>query len=241
MDNNTQQAATGWDETLVTAYEQSKRARSQARRSITLLILGVVIVYISLMWRAIVNFEAHRMPEFGAALSVEAGQLAPRVTRDLKVMAERLYPLYVDAFQKMFERDWPRMKEQGLKEMGLLQSHAYSRWPKIQSALMDVVTTAEVSTRKELAAIVDERDLEKISVAYGEALNSQLESLLKTTLKEHVEVAEKIGDNLIKITATEPDIKPPIDLRYNLGMMLELIGTEMQSAVPTISVKGVLQ
>jgi hypothetical protein len=213
---------------LIAAYQLSEKRRAQARRSVTLVILGVIAIYVSLLWGTIRDFKVNHMSEFTAALGVEAVGLAPQVTADMRAMVNRLYPHYVSTFQMMFERDWPKIQAQGLKEMNALDEHARSRWPQIETEINNLVLTSEDVARDELGKFVSEADVQTIAIAYGEAIKGKVDVVLTTTLKDHVNVSKQIGENLEKMCATEPDIVKPIDMKTTLGMMLEVAGIEIQ-------------
>ena len=213
---------------LIETYQSGTRKRRRARRCITWLILGVVAAFGLGLRSIILDFTGRRAPDFRAALGDEAGRLAPRLGADLGAMSQRLYPVYAASFQSAFTRQGPEMQRLGLEEMRKLDAHAQACWPRIEAGLSDVVSNAESTAQTEMARFVTPQEAEGISVAYGAALQERLDTLMSTTLKQHVAVASEIGTNLSLLVATEPDIRSPVNMQNTLGMLLELTGVEMQ-------------
>lgn len=213
---------------LIDACQKSERSRNRARRSITVLILAVVAVFGVVLGALIARFRNQHAAEFRTALGTEVGQLAPRLGSDLAAMADRLYPVYVASFERMLAKEGPEIQRLGMEEMKKLDAQAQASWPKIEAGLADVVSNAESTAQVEMSRFVAPKEAEAMSVAYGEALQKSLDSLLATTLKEHVAVAEEIGTNLTKLAATEPDIRQPVNMQATAGILLELTGIELQ-------------
>jgi len=213
---------------LVTRCRQSEHDRALARRCITLLILGVIAVGICLAWTAITDFRDRRLPEFTAAMGVELASISPDFISDVRDMVDRLYPYYSLAFQRMFERDWDKMRDAALGEMKQLDAHAQKRWPEMENGILDFILTTEEVLREELGKFVTPADLEKITAAYGAALQAEYSEIFSSTLQSHVKVTEHIGSNLQEMIHTEPDITKPIETQEVLGILLELAGTELQ-------------
>lgn len=216
---------------LIAAYRQTGKNRALARRCITLLILGVILVHIGLLWAIIRDFRYNRMPEFVAAMSTEMANISPKFIDDVRDMVNRLYPHYVSVFQKMFERDWPKIKEITLEEMRLLDAHAQKSFPEIEKGIVEVVLTSEETLQEELNKFVSPAEVEETAVAYGKALQKKYDTFLSITFREHVNVSKEIGGNLEKIIAMEPDITQPVDMQEALGILLELVGTELQKGL----------
>lgn len=223
-----QESVAGDAQVLIDAYQQSVRKRGAARRMITLLILSVVAVFGILLGSAFAHFRNSQMGAFRSALGAEVGQLAPRVGVELGGMAQRLYPVYVSSFEQMFAKQGPVMQQRGMEEMKTLDAYAQARWPRIEAGLTAVITNSEGAVQQELGRFLAPSQAQDISLAYGQALQGQLDTVLATELKEHVAIASMIGTNLTQILATEPDIKPPVDMQATLGILLELTGHDLQ-------------
>jgi len=213
---------------LVERLRAAQQKRAAAARSITLMLLGTVVVYVFLIWNSVLDFRRHRLPEFTAALNEEASHLAPKVADEMQGMMNRLYPRYVDAFQTMFERDMDKMQAECIAQMELLEAHARERWPDVQEELGSFVFSVEETCKAELGRYVAGGDAEAVCVSAGKALHEQYEQLLAQRLRDHVAVAREIGENLEKMLAAEPDISHPIAMTDALGVTLELAGLELQ-------------
>jgi len=216
---------------LIAAFERSEKRNAQARHCITLMILGVILIHALLIWAVIKDFRHQKLPEFTAAMGVELGRMTPQLRADLTKIAERTYPLYIDACEKMFERDLPEMEKALNDELTALDEHAKERWPDIEAGVADILITAEEVIMDELSDILTPSDVDAIKAGYGAALLAKYDSLLRTHLANHAEIASEIGFNLNAIAESEPGIIPPVDLRATLGIMLELVGSELQQGL----------
>lgn len=216
---------------LIATLRRLEKNRALARRCVSLLLLGVIAVNICLLWSAIMDFKNNRLPEFVSAMGTEMTYISPKFADDLTHMFNRLYPRYIAAFQKTFERDGPVIKEKADEEMRKLQDYAFKRLPNLEAGILDVRSASEHMVREEMSKFVTPEEAEQISEAYGKALQDKYNEILSTTLNEHVKVAEQIGDNLQEMIATEPDIKQPIEMQEALGILLELSGVELQKGL----------
>ena len=216
---------------LIAAWRRAEKSRAVARRSVTLVVLGVIAVYGCLIWTVIQDFRTRRLPEFTAALSMEAGNLAPGLVADSRAIVNRVYPVYVQAFQNMFERDMDKMKDLVSSEMSTLNAYAQSKWPDIERETMNVVIASEEVVLEELGRFMTPAEAKRTTEAYSAALGTKYEALLSTTLKEHANIASEIGENLDRIAATEPDIQKPVSMNCAVGMLLERAGTGLQTSL----------
>jgi hypothetical protein len=216
---------------LIEDFQRSEGHYRFARWTVTFLVIATVVAHIYGLWGVIRDFRDNRTGEFAEALCAEAVIMAPAITEDASVMAERLYPHYAEAFQTTFERDWPKIQAQAHQEMELLDAHAQSQWPAITNGLMQIFLSSEDILAEELGTIMPPDDANRILDAYGEALLAEYETLIEEDLREHSELADEIGVLLEQLVATEPDIQHPVDMQSTIGMMLELVGTELQKDI----------
>ena len=229
MSNGAEPATGGWG--LVATCRESEKARAFARRCVTLIILGVIIVHAGILFATVKDFQSNRVPEFWGAVSVEAANMSPQLVLDVRDMANRLYPHYVLVFQKMFERDLPTIQAKAEEEFGLLDAYGKERWPDIEQGIVDLMLTSEEVVRKELEKYVTPEEARDIAAQYAAAAGTKFEDILSNALSGHSEVAREIGENLEKMIETEPDIEQPVDMAEALGILLELAGTEMQKGL----------
>lgn len=215
-------------EELIKRFHESEHKKAVARRAVTLLILGVIVLYVGVIWSVVMNFRYNRLPEFTTALSAEASSMAPGLVQDVRDMANRLYPHYLSVFQQIFERDWDKIQQEITKQLGLLDTYAQSKWPEVEKGILELVDSTEEVAKEEMAKFVSPGEAEEIALSYDRQIKAKCNDLLGARLKEHVKAAESIGVSLDKMMAAEPDVAPPVDLAKTLGMMLELSGIELQ-------------
>lgn len=224
----TEQAAGGQVGSLIERLRRAEGKRAEARRSTTLLIIGIVAVFVSLLYTTIIAFP-NRLPEFTAALNREFGEIAPEAGEQVRNMMNRLYPHYVDTFQRVFERDMDKLQAEAMDHMDQLDSHAQQRWPLIEQGIAELATSTETCLRDELAAFLPQEEAHRLCMAYSEALMVESDTFFKRRFEKHAIIAEDIGVTLAEIAQTEPDIQGPQDMRETLGTMLELAGIELQN------------
>ncbi len=216
---------------LMAAYKRSEKQRAVTRRIVTLLLLAVIGTFIWQMWRTIRDFTDNRLPDFAAALGQEAVFLAPGATDKLRETANRIYPVYVAAFQRMIERDTPKLRAQATVEMGKLDAYAQQRWPALQENILDTLSSTTNIIADKLNTMIPAQDVDRVILAYGEAIHGQYGKTIVDPFQEHVELVEDIGRLLHELPSKEPDIAPPVKLQPALGMMLNLIGSELQKNI----------
>jgi len=223
----TEQAAGGQYRGLIERLRRAEGKRAEARRSTALLIIGIVAIFVSLLYTTIIAFP-NRLPEFAAALNREFATIAPEAGEQVRNMMNRLYPHYTDAFTRVFERDMDKLQAEAMDHMAQLDSHAQERWPLVEQSIIELVVSTENCLRDELAAFLPQEEADRLCMAYSEALMTESDTFFKRRFEEHAKIAEDIGITLAEIAQTEPDIQRPQDMKDTLGAMLELAGLEMQ-------------
>jgi hypothetical protein len=216
---------------LIEAHRSAERSRATARRSISLLIVGVIVIHLGLLWSALTDFRSRDFPEFLGAVGGELANISPRLVSDVQDMVNRLYPHYVHVFSQMFERDYPRMADTAHAELSKLDAYAQEKWPLIEGGIVDLTLTSEDVVREEMSNILSDDEVQRISAAYGAAIHNRFNEVLTTTLKEHVDLSREIGLNLDRMVATEPDLAQPVSMQEALGILLELAGSELQQGL----------
>ncbi|NQT94721.1 MAG: hypothetical protein HQ559_18335 [Lentisphaerae bacterium] len=146
-------------------------------------------------------------------------------------MLNRLYPVYVESFQDVMERDWDKIRDEALRQTEQLDAYAKERWPLIQDEIAALAISAESSCREEFSPYLSDAEARNVCMAYGEALENKSEEILLERFSDHFEVAGNIGMNLELLLKTEPDIQTAPDMTEILGVMLELAGIELQKGL----------
>jgi len=216
---------------IIATYRAAERAQARARRSVTLIVIGVIAIHAGILVSTAVEFSNHRLPEFAAALSTEAANLTPRLVGDMRGLVNRLYPHYQEVFQQMFERDWATIEAKAQEEMRQLDQYAQQEWPKIEAGIVDVALTSEEVLQEELSRYISQEDARRIGVAYGVALEGKYNELLTSTFRDHVNVSREIGENLQRLMEAEPTLDESVSIHEATGLMLELMGVEMQKGL----------
>jgi len=214
---------------LIDELQAAQRDRRNARNVMTALIAVVVVVFVFLGFQEVSEFQDEELEVFGEALSYEIAELAPEIGEDLREAFNRLGPVYEDAFVKVFNRDEEEYYEVLSDEYIGLQQHAQQAWPRFEEALAELVIEQEETARTELNRIVDREKLADISFYYNEALEEYLTEYFEGKFAVNLDVSESIINKLTRIAEEEREMNPS-DSKYTLGLMLELLGLEMQTA-----------
>jgi len=214
---------------LIDELQAAQRDRRNARNVMTALIAVVVVVFVFLGFQEVSEFQDEELEVFGEALSYEIAELAPEIGDDLREAFDRLGPVYEDAFVKVFNRDEEEYYEVLSDEYIGLQQHAQQAWPRFEEALAELVIEQEETARTELNRIVDREKLADISFYYNEALEEYLTEYFEGKFAVNLDVSESIINKLTRIAEEEREMNPS-DSKYTLGLMLELLGLEMQTA-----------
>ncbi len=213
-------------ESLISRYRTAQGKRRTVRRTISLSILLIVALYIVLIYRSFSDFRNH-LPEFGSELSAEAALLMPQLIDDVQRMIDRLVPFYMDTFARTLSANEEQFRESLTLEFEALDRSAQRSWIKIEEAIAQLVIDQEYAARHALTGLMTEEDISRISNAYRMALERRLERFFAEHLGDHIAVGEGILANLEEISRTETDL-PEDDTQFILGMMLELLGLQMQ-------------
>lgn len=214
---------------LIEELQSAQRDRRNARNIMTVVVAVVVLVFIFLGIQEVKNFQKEELDEFAAALGVEAAELAPVIAEDLGEAFNRLGPVYETAFVEVFQRDEETYYEVLSNEYIGLQQHAQTAWPQIEEALAELVVEQEQAASEELDKVIPREKLADLSFVYNKALEDYLAGFMEGQFKVNLDVSEDIIAKLNRIAEEETDLTPA-DTRYTMGMLLELLGLEMQAA-----------
>ncbi len=211
---------------IIAAYQGAVKQRKTIRILVAAMILLIVLINLGLIWTTLVDFQITGLPLVQDGLSREMQNYLPTLTKELSAASERVIPVYTEAFAQVFARDQELYAETLLSEFEKLQEYSEAATPKIQEAIAQLVIDQETAASEALQAFMSEDDFAMISVAYQEALEQQLQIIMETHFYEHLSVGQEIIDKLEHIAATEKEV--PTSNQVILGMMVELLGLEMQ-------------
>lgn len=208
-------------------YQSALGARTRARTVIAVLLVLVLGAFAFQCWRTYVHFRDTGLSETQVLLGEQLQAYAPEAAAELSSAAQRVLPVYAEALQTTFERDQERYLEAVATEFSALEDYAHGETPKIQEAIAKLVLEQQAAAEHSLRTILTEEEFARISVAYQEALQAQLERTLDVHFSEHIQVADRIVQKLEQLAASEP--KPlEADSQVITGMLVELLGLEMQ-------------
>lgn len=214
---------------LIEELQAAQRDRRNARNIMTALIAIVVVVFVFLGYQEVSRFQEEELEVFAQALSDEAVDLAPDIADDLGAAFDRLAPVYEEAFVEVFNENEEEYYALLSDEYIGLQQHAQAAWPKIEEALAQLVVDQEETASKELQKFIPRDKLANLSVYYNQALEKYLSEYMEGKFAVNLEVSQDIINKLNQIAEEEQDLKPD-DVKYTLGLMLELLGLEIQTA-----------
>ena len=160
-------------------------------------------------------------------LVTELQAYAPTAAQHVAASAERVIPVYTQALQSTFTRDQDRYLETLVNEFGALENYAMAQSPKIEESIASLVEDQRLAADKALKGILSEEDFARISLAYNDALQAELERTMEQHFSEHMVVGERIIEKIQRIAETESG---PLetDPQVITGMLVELLGMEMQ-------------
>lgn len=216
-------------DSLINEYSGALRSRKLSRLFFILIIVAVVGLYLLQFWRVIEDFRDHGIAQVQTELAEELTSYAPIFQRQLQRSSDKVVPAYMDAFASTWERDQERYLEVLVDEFAVLEQYAQAQTPLIQEALAQLIIDQETVASEELARIFgDQETFAEIGLSYQVAMEEQLAVFFEKHLEDHVAVADSIVSKLETIGASEPEVIA--DTQVLLGMMVELLGLEMQLA-----------
>lgn len=214
---------------LIEELQAAQRDRRNARNIMTALIAIVVVVFVILGYKEVARFQEEELEVFAEALSIEAADLAPEIADDIGAAFDRLAPIYEQAFVDTFQENEEQYYELLSDEYIGLQQHAQAAWPKIEEALAQLVVDTEQTASTELAKFIPRDKLANLSIYYNQALENYLAEYMEGKFAVNLEVSQDIVNKLSVIAEEEEHLKPK-DVKYTMGLLLELLGLEIQDA-----------
>ena len=221
---------TGHESNLIRAYQDAANQQRLANRIATIAIIATVLLFIYLIWSQFSRFVNEDLTEFSASLGVEATEFMPTVVKGLDEMTGRLVPVYIDSFTTVLERDESKYLEVVQREFQALDAYAVNEaWPKMQEALAQLVVDQETAFKESMQGLMTREQIADLSFAYRDAMEAYLGNTFEAGFTEQTATGEMIITKLEKL-ATTADEDMPTNSHYIIGMLLELLGLEIQEA-----------
>jgi hypothetical protein len=212
---------------LIHRLKSAQRSRRTARNLMTLLIVGVILVFLGLWYFAFDSFDEQKQAALMDALTEEATYLMPEVQDQLVAAGERLIPAYRDAFSQTFAENEQAYYDLVETEFAKLEEHGQEAWPRIQQAINDLLFEQEQTVRTKLSEYLSDEELDALTQQYNEELSARLERYFRMRHSENIVLAEGLFDKLEALAEAEGSL-PQADTQYIIGMFVELLGIEMQ-------------
>lgn len=212
----------------IEAYQKSVQELSIARKTITVSLVGVILLSVVVLCFSASNFMKKGVPEFTTAFREGIAPVASQNIERIRLMAGNLYPVYADAFQKMFDQDLPKMEEEFHRQMEGLDKYAQGRWPLFQKDLNKIIYDQEAYITQQMRTLVGEKQAKEVAHMYRTSAVQKITEHLLIGLTDHQIVLDEIRENLDRIVFTEPDIVPPVNVQEAIGMLVELAGVNLQ-------------
>ena len=151
----------------------------------------------------------------------------PVVSERVAEMTDMVVHKYIEAFSNVYAKDQDRYVQTLSDEFVALDQYSKNAWPLIEEQIAELVVAQENATREALRGVLTEEDIGEVSMAYRVSMESYLTVLFETEFSDQIKVGDQILANLTEIAQTEQDAEIT-DSQYILGMLMELLGLEMQ-------------
>ena len=211
-------------------YRQAVKNLKMARLTVGLLVFCIVLCYAMLLWVTYKDFRDKQLPLLTAELSAEAAAYMPEVADRLSAMLNKVLPIYANTIAEKFNKDQEKYLVVLTDEFSELERYGQKKWPELQEAIAQLALDQEKAVNKALVDIVPPQQLEAVGVAYCGALQKRMEEMFSEHFEKQIMVGEQIINNLIKLAETEPDLPKQDSTNYIFGLLLELLGLQMQYA-----------
>lgn len=216
------------DYDLVAEYEAADSNRTIARRTITLTIIFMFLAFLANLYFEVSYFVEEEVEVFVAELGAEATAYAPEFSRRLQGLANTVVPRFIDTLANTYADNEEEYVELLVEEFQKLEIESREAWPRMEEAIAKLVIEQEEAARRELEGIISSDDIAEVSLAYRVAMENYLEDLFETYFTEQAAAGDRIMANLALLAEVELDDLPD-DNQYLIGMMIELLGKEMQN------------
>lgn len=215
---------------LIEEFRNSSQKLKSTSRFITLGIVGIILVFLILIFSTFRTFANQGVPQLVSSLQLQAAPLAQKYSPKITSAIQDAIPAFANAFHKTLEKDLPNIERQMSEEASRLENYLENKWPLYEQEIQKMILEQEETIVKEFSDVLTEEAAENLAFAYGDALNNRYQKLMHDDLKEHIDVADSIAQNLQKI-AEQENVEKPINLQEALGLFLELAGIEIQSGI----------
>lgn len=213
--------------TVIDRFREAQVAYANARRTIVLTAILVVVVYIAVIITTINNFRTNQIDQFAGVLSEEMSAYLPEAGERVKLLVDRVVPVYSEVLARTFERDQEKYLTVLSDEFQALELYVQESTPRMQEAIAQLVVDQEMAAGEALEKLVPRSELTAASNHYHEALQAKMQEVLTTYFAEHISTSERILRKLNQMASLETE-EIPEGGRYTIGMILELLGLEMQ-------------
>lgn len=218
---------------LLDDFETARTSATEARRTVVLSALVVLTAFP--IYAAIVfnDFISTRLETFYSQLALHTSQIVSIHSPRLSKMVDNVYPHYLDEFQKMSEKEFPRLIRGVEKQIGKLQNYADAKKPLVEARLEKLVmarleqaiTRLEKASGKQLTA----EEAARITDIYKERLRAQSDKLFVKAFVDHKHIVDKLEKSLHRLEQSEPDLAREVAPEEAVGILLEFAGVELQS------------
>lgn len=220
---------------LIKSFEEAAQKRAVARRTISVLLLGAIFTFLLSLWNSGTTFVYEGIPQLSRHMEKQAAPIAEKYATKAGKMLNDLAPLYVTEIGGMLERELPYFERELRAQFAHLDSYAEKRWPDFEKALDQLVSEQQQVMFEVLSKSVGDRvqvtDLEEVADLYAVALENRLTNLVNTSMKEHIAVANEIGQNVYDIVDADYEVQTHIDPQEAVGLLFEMIGLQMQESL----------
>ncbi|MGF1451012.1 MAG: hypothetical protein ACFB21_02925 [Opitutales bacterium] len=229
MSDSSEQSSEAALEQLIESLKNAQRERRHARNWMSVLLAVVLVVFLYFGYVSVESLsDEQQMAKFNEALQAEVTQdIQPVLMEEIRSSAERIVPAYQDVFAETLDRNADAYQQMIAEEFVKLESHAMNAWPRIQEEIARMADRQVEVTRDELSQYLEPEQLRAVNEAYLNEINIYMESFLEQNFGQEIILADNVLMKLEQVAETEPDpgIANPL---FSLGIMIELLGYEMQ-------------
>jgi len=212
---------------LVEMHRQTLRRLWRVQRNAVLVPLVLLVALVGYIWFRLDDFCKNKAPLILTEVVKQSPQYMGPVLGSATDSLGRLAPIYSQAIQKVYHRDFPIYKQLIELQKAELTKYAQSQQLVIEKHVGQLSAKLLGNVERHLAPDLTTREREAFEQAVAQSIYQRLKKELDSNWMTQIKQLKSISNDLYTISITTPQV-PSKNSKYMTGVGLELLGRKLQ-------------